>query len=195
MHDALTPEERLLKHIRKQDAGKPVPKTKADAAEPGKSAKDRNLFPSMDRALILLSFLLAGYIGYQLLLDRKDINPLLAESKQDVPLQDVKILLPEAKPFSVYASEISQRNIFESPLERDKTQTPVTLSSKAELTKNLRLVGIVLAENSEAIIEDLETKNTVFLHIGESIRGAVLEEIQESKIIFTIEDEKVELAQ
>ena len=64
-----------------------------------------------------------------------------------------------------------------------------------DLSKTLRLVGIVLDAQPKAIIERIAQKETVFLSKGETVEGAVLEDILEDKVILSYQDEKVELTQ
>ena len=53
----------------------------------------------------------------------------------------------------------------------------------------------MLDKTSEAIIEDMEAKQTFFLRKGERIKDAIVDEIQESKVILLYGDQRVELVQ
>jgi hypothetical protein len=65
--------------------------------------------------------------------------------------------------------------------------------SKQDLIKNLNLLGIVESENSQAIIEDKETKRTFFLYKGDRFGEFTVYDIKESGIIFDYKGEKIEL--
>jgi len=56
-----------------------------------------------------------------------------------------------------------------------------------------RLVGIVLDRKPQVVIEDLRNKQTLFLRPGESLEGAVLEEIQKDRARFLYQGQQWEL--
>ena len=77
-----------------------------------------------------------------------------------------------------------------------KPDIPVENAPNAmDLIKNLTLVGIVLDQNSTVIIEDQQSKETLFLHVGDKLNEAVIEEVQKSKVIFNFHGQRVELNQ
>lgn len=53
-----------------------------------------------------------------------------------------------------------------------------------EKKNSLKLLGLVLDENPQAIIQDLRSQKTVFLHKGEMLEQSVVKEIQNSKVVF-----------
>jgi hypothetical protein len=61
--------------------------------------------------------------------------------------------------------------------------------------KNLKLVGVVLDGSPVVIIEDLKSKETLFMRKGDSVYGAVVDDIQEGKVIFSYQEQWVELTQ
>ncbi len=207
MHEHITPEERLLKLIRKK-----TPHSSGDGKDSAvKSVKrpqnlkglgSRGVFGAVNKFFMAVCVLLAGYIGYEFLIVKNTVLTEAPESKTTVSDSAAKemILQPEsllqAKPYTYYTAPIEERDIFETPFSPTKkvAETQV-VSNIPELTKNLRLVGIVLDGNSQAIIEDVEAKQTFFLHQGEGIRGSVIDEIQESRVILLYQDQRVELTQ
>ena len=60
--------------------------------------------------------------------------------------------------------------------------------------KDLKLVGILLDGEPKAVIEDLKKNETLFLSPGQSLGNAVLQEIQEGKVVFVYQGQRVELA-
>ena len=86
---------------------------------------------------------------------------------------------------------MAQRDIFQAPWEnpQEKGAAP----QQDDLQKKLKLVGIVLDEAPQAVVEDQETHETYFLFVGDEIGQARVEEIQEEKVILLLNEEKVEL--
>lgn len=209
MHEHTTPEERLLKLIRKKDAHPAKEAAGKQGSSKAAAGKGRGVFLESQKAFRFLNkFLVAAclgllaYVGYELVFvkpqgatasrdfDTTAIDPVVKEA----PFE--QIAFAQTKPYTYYTAPIEERDIFESPFSTTKKIEEVKLTSSIpELTKNLRLVGIVLDSNSEAVIEDLESKQTFFLHQGDGIRGSIIDEIQESKVILRYQDQRVELVQ
>ena len=208
MHEHISPEEKLLKLIRKKDRRAPkedhTVKEKSNSSNISqknsiKNEEGRRVFVVLNKFLILVSIVLLIYIGYEFLFTHQDVNAILKEPESTSAPQwkeaDLKVALPEPKPYTYYTVQIEKRDIFESPLFNKKADDIKAVTNIPELTKNLKLVGIVLDKTSEAIVEDLDAKETFFLHKGERIKDAVIDDIQENKIILLYGDQKVELVQ
>ena len=102
-----------------------------------------------------------------------------------------KTIIKEAKPFEFYKQKINNRDIFLLPWETPLDTNVSKATSANELSKQLRVVGIVLDDNPKAIIEDQATKQTLFISKGEKINDAVLEEVKEGQVIFNYNGEKI----
>ncbi|VAW12082.1 hypothetical protein MNBD_BACTEROID05-1003, partial [hydrothermal vent metagenome] len=117
------------------------------------------------------------------------------ESREAAEEVSVVLSLHEAKPFTYYQQRIEKRDIFQSPWEKPKIQreNPVVTKSFDELNKKIKIVGVVLDQNPQVIVENFKSKETVFLVPGDEIEGATLEEVQESRAIFLYQGKRVEL--
>ena len=111
-----------------------------------------------------------------------------------------KIILPEAKPFDNYADVIRSRDIFsiaqpggKSLAENPNNIPQASFATTQDWIKNLKLVGILMDREPQAVIEDLQKNETVFLSHGQQLDEAVLEEIQEGKVIFLYQGHRIEL--
>ena len=113
---------------------------------------------------------------------------------------DQGIVFSTPKPFGYYAERFNKKNIFQVPIP---SPPPNSQSSQAEnqgvgdqpLIKNLNLVGIVIDQKPIAIIEDLQTQETLFLSAGDHIREAVIEEIKKNTVVLKYKGEHIELTQ
>lgn len=205
MIEPVSPEEKLLGLIRKKDqavgkipAGKKqnAPGQKDSAQGQGSGKGSGILFKMADRLLLVVIFVLLGFVAYEFLFitdDRLKSFKEPAGKSEDIVAQVVEPVKP--KPYSYYSEQIEKRDIFQSPLYKKTAGSTKAPETGSELTKNLRLVGIVLDNDSQAIIEDIDAQRTFFLHKGDRIREAIIEDIQESKVILTFADQRIELAQ
>ena len=85
------------------------------------------------------------------------------------------------------------RNLFQPLGNKIETGTPALKKAIPALHKRIKLIGILLDDDSKAIVEDLQEKQTHFLSQGESIGTIQLEAIREDKVIFDDNGKKIEL--
>lgn len=190
MKDNITPEERLLKLIRKEG------KHHAIAAKDGQSPSKRALgFPigmffssrfflmHAKQFIAILVFASSLYCGYAFL------YPILGMKK--IKLPEITPLLHGAakdesslvtKPLESYTEEFKGRQIFQNPLTED-TAKGSQKSPEADLLNDFSLIGIVSGENPQAIIEDKKNQKTYYVSKGQSIGAFKVEGIHEGKVI------------
>lgn len=70
---------------------------------------------------------------------------------------------------------------------------PVLQASVAELAKDYRLKGVVLADEPEAIVEDARTQKTLFVEVGGRLGELTVKEIKEGFIILAYLGEETRL--
>ena len=73
------------------------------------------------------------------------------------------------------------------------TSLPGLQSSLAELAKDYRLKGVVLADEPEAIVEDVKTRKSVFLNIGGKLGDLTVKEIKEGLVVLSYLGEEIKL--
>lgn len=184
------PEEKLLKLIRSKKTDKEKP---SSAASKTKKSFDVSFFLSAVNGILMVTVLaLAGFLAYRIFFaPSKEAKAPAPASNPQVSLvqeqasQDV----PEKKPFEYYKSQFLKRDLFERPLDQ------VAANASVDLTKRYKLVGIVLGDVPEAIIEDLTTRNTMFVHQGERLDAVEVKKIEEGRVIFLQEGLEIELKQ
>ena len=204
MPEEISPEEKLLRLIRRKPSPLKGEVSAIASGSPGLALGEHSLkiIKSLDKIFIAGIVLLMVYFGQQLLFGKKYevlIEPEESEQENISPTPAVNAQIV-AQPFSYYEAKISQRDIFEqNDPSKPVTPTPVVetppVTNIPELTKRLKLVGIVLGEESEAIVEDLDEKSTHFLKVGDKLKEATLEDIQEGKVIFLFNNQHIELVQ
>lgn len=120
-----------------------------------------------------------------------------------IPVKSSKRIRPTIKsvePLAYYLSDLKKRDLFQAPWEKKKEEIvkpePEIIQdtqSVMEFTQSIRLVGIISDNNPRAVIEDLVNNETLFVSVGDLIKGARLDQIFGEKVIFKIGTETVEL--
>jgi len=194
-HEGL-PEEKLLNLIRNGKAKESLEKKETRSASgeevsssPAKEEKAKNFLAPINSLMLIIAVGLLGYLFYELFYEDKSEEKVL-EVVAVQPEQPAVLVLPEEAPFSYYENQIKKRDIFER-----SEKGVVAVAADSALSKNFRLVGIVLGETPEAIVEDLPGKRTLFLHVGDSVEEAEIIRIEEGKVVFFYQDEEFELTQ
>ena len=70
----------------------------------------------------------------------------------------------ETRPFESYKQTMEGRDVFQAPWEKPVQTVPASGASAAELSKQLKLVGILMDKDPKAIVEDLGTQQTFLFH-------------------------------
>jgi type II secretory pathway component PulC len=201
----MTSEEKLLKLIRKKDrADDSRSKTKGltDKMMKSKGIKTESKPDGLilfNKFLIILSIISLGYIiivGF--IVKQRSADEFVASiqhqkngSSLENPIQGGK-----QKPLSFYVQKFENKDLFNTSLyQTNPTSAAVVNSAEQNPTQSLKLVGIVLDDKPQAIIEDLNSQQTLFLHVGDSIQDAKVKQILEGKVIFQFKEEMIELVQ
>lgn len=96
-----------------------------------------------------------------------------------------------SEPLSAYESSFQKSSLF--GLATPEAPLPVFQSSIAELVKDLRLKGVVILDEAEAIIEDARTQKGAFVKAGEKIGELTVKEIKEGAIVLSYYGEDKEM--
>ena len=197
MINEMTPEEKLLKLIRKDNS----PDAGSKANQEDEKMSFHNIFRKVEPLRLLntvLIFLSIG-IGVYLFQNAVTDRPTLPRMPLKAAQQDMgNVKIPESvfsnlKPFAFYQEKISERNFFQYPWEKPKQDEGAVKNVTVDLQSQLKVVGILLDREPKVIIEDLRTQQTLFLSRGERIGDAVLETIEEGKAVFLYNGQRIEL--
>jgi hypothetical protein len=184
------PEEKLLKLIRGKKSDKERPPAKSIARAP-KSFETKYLFSFLNGLLVIGAVALAGSLVYRIFFDMEKNKGLGGEGQvlTEVKGSEPKAAVSPKPPEEYYKNQFAKRDLFERPLDQ------VAANASVDLTKRYKLVGIVLGPVPEAIIEDLTTNGTVFVHEGEVLDAVQVKKIEEGRVVFLQEGLEVELKQ
>ncbi len=187
------PEEKLLKIIRNKESlekaqKKNVKKENLGLKESGTTKK--TFLRKLNGLTFFLVLILVGFFTYGLLNLREE-KKIVIDDLEMVEFSKIKVFDDSTqKPYNHYSNLIKTRDIFSRPEGKSEL-----IDGGSQLEKKFRLVGIVLDGDPEAIVEDLQTRKTLFLHEGDFLKGSKVQQIQEGKIILLVDDQEIELVQ
>ncbi len=107
----------------------------------------------------------------------------------------IDLTLPKQRPFSYYQKKFEERDIFLSPWDKPQDSSAAPAAVEQDLREKFTLVGIILDQDPKAVVEDNASHETYFLSKGDSVADASVEAIEESRVIFLFNGERVELTQ
>ncbi len=193
------PEEKLLKIIRRKTKSTPQKDNKkSDSVQvDGKGTLDM-LFGMLKHVMIFVVLALAGYLFYTFISSQESEvskEDLSVSKVTEKPIENFEIKRKKPKLYEHYAKEIERRDIFSRPEKKEEIKEPEAKPQPVDLSKSLRLVGIVLGDVPEVIIEEIKTKKIFFMHEGDKILEARIYSIQEGKVVLDYSGSKVELLQ
>jgi len=200
MDRPISSEEKLLNFIRQKAQPATSEKNKANVKENAALSggqEGARFLKLLNRVLVLLAVVCAGYIFFKIFVSNQNNSAdLPAVNIKDAEVAAEPQPVFEIKPLSYYTDLADQRDIFNTSFEKPKTdgKPGLTVLPAMDPTKNLRLVGVVLAEEPQAIIEDLDARETLFLSKGDTVKEMVVDDIQESKIVLRYQSQRFELS-
>jgi hypothetical protein len=101
--------------------------------------------------------------------------------------------------FDGYEQVFEKRDVFASLSKfsfdpsGDGGGIPGGMQQFIDLAEKYQVVGILVDQQPQAILQDKKTKDTVFLSVGDRVDGAVIDQIVEGKIILLLNGQAVEL--
>lgn len=111
--------------------------------------------------------------------------------------EDLGLPVFALKPWNYYEEQVNHRNIFIQKMMTDP-QVPAETQAKEtvpEFFRNLKLTGIVIDGNPQAILQDPQSRESFFVHEGEGIKDAVLNKITTERVVLEYHGQLIELKQ
>lgn len=187
------PEEKLLNLIRKKkESNDLVPLATVSAVVNKEAQRDdkppqKEFLKTFNQLLLFIFLGLAGFLVYEMMIEQEPPTISVRSVRSEKDLKTAFSDRQEERPFSFYEQQFLNRNIFEAPQKTADEAVKVSLANK------FRVVGIVLGRIPEAVLEDVESKKTLFLHEGDIVEGAEILRIQEGKVVLRLDDEDIEI--
>jgi hypothetical protein len=98
------------------------------------------------------------------------------------------------KGVAYYIGKLSGRDIFSRKAKQDDlTNEPVFSTKMADMTANLKLVGISMSDNPDAMIEDTRLQKTFFVKMGSMVGDLRVDLITKDKVVLKYNKELFEL--
>lgn len=206
MEDNISPEERLLRLIRK-DTKRPAKKQEPIIEEPiAEEPAPKTVkipfsisFELANRLLLASIFILGIYLGVDFLIFRPEkieegiLGLEVGEIKDEAQeLADKDVSQERLEPVSRYSEPVRQRKLFTAASSSSAAARPTP--SFMEIISKLKLQGIISGANPQAIIEDSKTKQVYFISPGGYIGEIELKEILPGKVILNYRGQEAELS-
>lgn len=149
--------------------------------------------------MLIVAIILLVYLVVDFGLDRPDISRIERRSFLDKPEYVIDPVKLDSRTFLSYLAMVKRRDIFspftlvETQVE-DKQEPREDLRQTArELSSELRLVGILLSPEPQAMVEDRRTNETFFLKEGDIVNKLEIQEILSDRVILNYQGESIEL--
>lgn len=210
--DNISPEEKLLKLIRGDKKLKP-----SGAVDPGK-LQEKNIAPAQTGlkgarphsvqsfgrkyfsddlgkkithflALVSLFYLIAVFIYPWVALRKIDLPAVSVTEKPETSASEKK----ESKPYEFYLNAMQAHPLFGSASGQAEEMSPSAIATEASSIKDINLVGVIMGDNPQAIIEDKKAQKTYYVVKGQFIGDFQVEEIVSGKVILNYRGQKFEL--
>jgi hypothetical protein len=124
-----------------------------------------------------------------------DEEPLDGISAEETKQKDAKSAhVTPASSVEDYQKIVERKTIFASPAPRPEQAAVMESPVVRDMLKELRLVGIITEKPSQAIIEDIKNKQTLFLGEGEMIGGIQVKQILIDRVIIVCNGQSVTLS-
>ncbi|MDD5653252.1 MAG: type II secretion system protein N [Candidatus Omnitrophica bacterium] len=202
MKDNISPEEKLLRLI-KGDKKAPVEKKEEPAAKilpaalkPKINPQFNNfIFFTLKKLKIILFVISLVYLAVTFIypyFSSKKIN-LPAVSAQSFKEEAIAVSKKEKKPFEYYLKDVQGRQVFGSFSETQEGPGAAAVAAEADSIKDINLLGVVMGDNPQAIIEDKKSQKTVYVNRGQFIGQFQVEDIREGKVILNYKGQRYEL--
>ena len=200
--DNITPEEKLLRLIRKDK------KKVYSQMAPGEKRKEDKLSPenkaaitggysssegfsrfyfikSINFSLVNNLIILVVLVASALFLPKFFYAPSAIQETREDKAVEKKELIQERKifPLEHYQQAISGRTLFKVPAQEVKQVQLIPKSRTfSQLLQGLALIGIVSGDNPRAIIEDRKENQTYFVHTGDYLGDIQVLEIESRRV-------------
>ncbi|HNQ50603.1 MAG TPA: hypothetical protein PLP56_04165 [Candidatus Omnitrophota bacterium] len=98
------------------------------------------------------------------------------------------------KGVAYYIGKLAGRDIFSrKPRQDDLSKEPVFSTKMADMTASLKLVGISMSDNPDAMIEDTKLQKTYFVKTGSTVGDLRVDLITKDKVVLKYNKELFEL--
>ncbi len=192
------PEDRLLRLIR----GEKKEREGSDRLKQVLSVLKIEPVMSINRILPVVISMLLIYTAYIWIRPRTPEEILIPSSrvidsrvfslKSIDKKQQINLKSQNLKPSSFYSSMAKKRNLFKQ-LAANPVILPEVGIGIGQLVKDLKLIGIVLDERTQAIIENRKTKSVHYVSEGNTIGELKVSKISESSVTLSYGLETIDL--
>jgi len=129
----------------------------------------------INQGLSVLIVLLGVYFAFDSMIAPKQLKQAMEVTTVHVAAPEISSAVSTSAPLEEYLSVVKRRDVFHPAGSVVSASTPT--QPPASPTEGLRLVGIAWSDQPEALIDDTQVKQTLFLKKGQKIRGLTVQKI------------------
>ena len=130
------------------------------------------------------------YIFYFFYSGHQQNQPYMAEIKVKNTSVNSTIDLPVPLPYESYASKIKKRNVFSSSIDSSELNLANAVKP-GTLPSHLKVVGIVVGDPTEVILEDTNSRQTFFIRQGHEENGMSIQKVESNQVILNYQGQAV----
>ncbi len=153
------------------------------------------------KVLVVLNIIFAIFICVKVFLPQKNHEQIEEGGVLDPVINagSGRVDVSEKESFHVYEAVFDKRDLFQLPYAQRKVSA-LRVGSEKSVQKSIegsfegfKVVGIIVDKNPQVVVENIKSKETVFLSRGDQLQGAVLEEVLGGKAIFVKQGKRIEM--
>ena len=150
------------------------------------------LLRNLEHFFLIAAILGLAYIGYSLLTQTKTDTVVLTKAFSHASQTfSEKVLIPQLKPYDYYARQINKRDIFTTSAKTAENSSGETMNLPGQLPSDLKVVGIVLGEHPQVVIENNRDHQTYFIEKGQTQAGISLEKVEKNKVYLNYQGQTI----
>lgn len=106
----------------------------------------------------------------------------------------IQIKIPEMPSYDTYYANIKKRDLFSSLINSaDLAGLSAATVASGFLPSNFKVVGIVLSKPAEVILEDTNSKQTIFIKQGQAQNGIGIDRVDGKQVTLNYQGQQIQI--
>ena len=174
-------------------------------SEQNKNVLWNGFFAQFDLLKVIQNLLIAGVVFlFCLIVSKLAFNrPNTVGGKEKNTAEESNLVATwnpdEAKPFETYQTLLNERDLFAKFQDKLAPVEPQVVVEQAQpqvnILSTLQLIGVWVDEIPQAVLLDTQSQESFFLIKGDKYKDATVEDIQEGKVTFNYQNQKIDILQ
>jgi|GEM_PF-3327585 len=156
-----------------------------------------SILKSLEYSLWIVIVISLTYVGHFYFTQMKSLDVHIPTQKRVLPLEKIApldISTSSLKPYNFYEKQINNRDIFSNSLSQNSASTSEPQVPLGQLPGNFKIVGIVLGNQPQIVIEDAQAHQTYFIDKGTPQVGIQIDRVENDKMILIYKDQPISIS-